>query len=589
MIARFCLFFGLLLLVSCRSTMLAQEVRKVDGQNYIQHTVLKGQTLFAISKHYAVPIEAISLANPSAGQGLSLGQVLLIPVKAQVKKELKTAPALMESELGHTVAKKETLFGISRKYGVELSDLIARNPSVSQGVKEGMVVVIPVSKITTLPVQQITAAIDDKSISHLVQPNETVYSLSKRYDVSPEEIQATNGGLPQGLKAGTYVRIPAKEEAPKPIEPVVPVRPIGTSNKVVFLLPFAIAANDSVQSRNKEKGLYGPTDAAVQFYAGARMAIDSLEQLGLRADISVLDVGDDALTWTPVLKNDAVLDADLCIGPFHRAAIERLCRTAPSAHIVCPVPQSNKVLLGNPNVSKVLSGRPDQLQQMARYVAFHHAQDNIILCAPDIADEKDLRDQFRITLEHALEGKKGRLRDSVLVAKTGKRDIADVITKLSATQQNVVIATSEDIEYVTALVSRLAELVPGKRIILFGLNSWTDIGTLDLADLEALNTHLPASTWVDRDNPRVKHFIHQYRDRFENEPGDYAFLGFDVSFFYLRALMEYGRDFPSHFAEVNTQPLHLSFKLFKSGEENGYRNENAFMIEYGPKGLRKAP
>ena len=120
--------FGLLLM----RPMLAQDVREVDGKKFRAHTVEAGQTLFALSRHYAVPVDALLAANPAAASGLSIGQVVLVPLAAVNKKELRTAPALHAGELMHRVARKETLYGIARRYGVELADLMARNPELSQ-------------------------------------------------------------------------------------------------------------------------------------------------------------------------------------------------------------------------------------------------------------------------------------------------------------------------------------------------------------------------------------------------------------------------------------------------------------------------
>lgn len=572
----------------CGRAALAQELREVDGQKYIAHHVLKGQTLFAISKHYAVPVEAITGNNPGSAQHISVGQVLLIPVKAQVKKELKLAPALMDGELAHTVQKKETLFGIARKYGVEPQDLTARNPNVSE-LKPGMLLIIPVAKVSSAPASVIAPAAEDESRSHLVQPGETIYSISKRYDLTPEEIQAANGGLPQGLKAGTYLRIPPKEKPIEEPEPVAVVTNTSATYKVALLLPFSIAANDSAQAHQPDrKGFHKVTDAAVQFYAGARMALDSLMNNGFSADVTVLDVGEDARVWEQALRDRSLKEQDLCIGPFHRGAIDKLSRLAPQAHIVCPVPQSNKVLLGNPNVSKVVGGRPDQIQQMARFIAYKHAKDNVVLCLPDITAEKELREQMSRAVKDAWVTAPARTRDSVTVASAGKRDVNDVISKLSATSMNAVVVASEDVEFTTQLVKKLAEAGKTKRITMYGLNSWLDMETLDPHDMEALNACVPASTWVDRSDPRTVAFITAYRDRFQNEPGDYAFLGFDVTFYYLHALQLFGRDFTAHLEEIDTRPLHMTFDLQRSGTENGFRNENAVMLKFGPDGLHKA-
>ncbi|MBS1582783.1 MAG: LysM peptidoglycan-binding domain-containing protein [Bacteroidetes bacterium] len=576
---------GLALLAA--ASVRAQEVRTVEGRKYFAHTVAQGQTLFAISKHYAVPIDAITKANPGAEQGLSIGQVLLIPQSAQVKKELKTAPALRNGELVHTAAKKETLFGIAKRYGVDQQDLLLRNPDLGAGLKEGMAIVIPVAKSTAVPPSAVQPAADDRTRSHLVMPGETLYALGKQYGVTPEAIQAANGGLPEGLKVGMYVRIPEAVAATPVEEPAPVAAPAGAGYKVALLLPFSATVKDT--SAHADNGRYASvTDAAVQFYAGALVAMDSLKKLGLRADVQVFDTGDNAAKWDPVLKNDALRGLDLYIGPFHRGAIEDLVRVANGAHIVCPVPQSNKVLLGNPTVSKVLSGRPDQLQQLARYVAYHHGRDNIILCRPEIASERELQDQVFRQLQEALGGQAGRVRDTVLVARPGKRDVSDVIARLSTTRPNIVVVPSEDVEFVTTLVTKLAASAAKQRITVFGLNSWMTMSNLEVSDLVKLNTHVPASSFVDYDDPAVNTFIATYRDRFQNEPGDYAFLGYDVTFYYLSALMQFGAGFPAHFADVHARPLHMAFRFFKAGPENGYRNENAVMLEYEGMGIHPA-
>ncbi|HRT54601.1 MAG TPA: LysM peptidoglycan-binding domain-containing protein, partial [Flavobacteriales bacterium] len=149
---------------------LAQDIRTVDGRKHLVHTVKTGQTLYAISRHYAVPVEAITRANPGAAQGLSIGDTLLIPVEAQTRKELKTAPSLAGDELAHTVAKRETLFGIARKYGISETDLLGRNPAARGGLQVGMVLFIPVTKVAGVPPVQTEPAGDHKGTQHLVMP-----------------------------------------------------------------------------------------------------------------------------------------------------------------------------------------------------------------------------------------------------------------------------------------------------------------------------------------------------------------------------------------------------------------------------------
>jgi LysM repeat protein len=569
---------------------LGQEVRVVDGRKYVVHTVQQGQTLYGISRHYAVPIDAITKANPAATQGLSLGQVLLIPQDAVQKKELKGAPQFGGSgELVHTVAKKETLFGIARKYGVEQTALLARNPDAANGLKEGMRLVIPPATAPDVPRVAAEPASDDKSTSHLVMPGETLFGLAQKYGVEVPEIEAANGGLAQGLKVGTYIRIPAPVLIAAP-ESAGPPSVKKEKYRVAFLLPFAIDANDSLMAKDPERKAYHEaTEAAVQFYAGARIALDSMQALGLNAEVLVRDVGTDARTWGPVLKDQDVRDMDLYIGPFHRGAIEQLVKVSGDAHVVCPVPQSNKVLLGNPTVSKVVGGRPDQVQALARHAAAQHARDNIVLVRPDIPAEKELQDQLLRAVQEALARTPARARDSVLVARTGRRDVNALVNLLQAGRTNVVLAPSEDVEFVTALVSRLAGAAKDKEIIVYGMAAWEDMENVSATDMDKVHLRVPAGSFVDRTDPRVLHFVRTFRERYHDEPREYAYLGFDVTMYFLTALLNEGRGFAAHFDALGSEPLHMGFRMTRTGPENGYRNERVLILEHRDLGLHCIP
>lgn len=67
----------------------------VKGSVYYLHKVLKGHTLYSISKAYGVDIETIKAANPSLSEGLKAGMLLYIPEKPSGKAEATaSAPAV---------------------------------------------------------------------------------------------------------------------------------------------------------------------------------------------------------------------------------------------------------------------------------------------------------------------------------------------------------------------------------------------------------------------------------------------------------------------------------------------------------------
>ncbi|MDQ3101405.1 MAG: LysM peptidoglycan-binding domain-containing protein, partial [Bacteroidota bacterium] len=432
----------------------------------------QGQTLYAISRTFAVEVDDIVKANPAAATGLSIGQELLIPSDAVNKREARKAPELVaDGELLHTVAKKETLFGIARNYNMDVNVLLDRNPELSAGLREGQKIIIPVQKTAeTSPATR--PAIAERILEHIVRPGETLYSLGKLYVVSPEAIQAVNDGLKEGLKAGMTVKIPLRigTEPPKPS--VSDSSIFSHRYKIALLLPFALGRNDSLLAATSGTPMfYEPSRIAAQFYGGARIALDSLEELGLHADVIVLDQGDEARIWDPVLKRPEIKEMDLFIGPFHRTAIEQLVKINSTAHIVCPVPQTGKLLVAHPTISKVTPARSDLMRRTAHYVA-GRAQENIILLKPDIATDKEMQDQMQRALQENLNDQPVRLRDSVLVFTSGRKDLSGIVSKLDLARLNVIVAPSADVEFVSLLVNTLRSQVSKYRIQLIGLEEW---------------------------------------------------------------------------------------------------------------------
>jgi hypothetical protein len=192
--------------------------------------------------------------------------------------------------------------------------------------------------------------------------------------------------------------------------------------------------------------------------------------------------------------------------------------------------------------------------------------------------------------QDALAQRTDRLRDSVLVARTGKREISALVSLLQSGRTNVVLVPSEDVEFVSTLVAKLAALTKDKEIIVYGLSAWHDMESVSAGDLDKLHLRVPASTFVDRSDPRTRAFIMAYRAAYNDEPRDYAFLGFDVTYYYLTALHGHGRGFPAHFNEVSTQPLNMGFRMVRAGgEENGFRNESVLLLEHKDLGLIRIP
>ncbi len=118
----------------------------------------------------------------------------------------------------HVVQKKETLYGISREYNFTIDDLIYFNPDLkTQDLKPGMKLVIPSDeKIAAIKEERRRARQDSvKYIYHKVVKDETLFSLSQRYNVSIVELRKLNPILEEqgAIRIGQILRIPRDPES----------------------------------------------------------------------------------------------------------------------------------------------------------------------------------------------------------------------------------------------------------------------------------------------------------------------------------------------------------------------------------------
>ena len=111
----------------------------------------------------------------------------------------------------HHVAKGQTLYAISKAYGVKVDEIIVSNPDTKNGLKEGQDIKIPITK-TDQP-----KLIEEKPIApkgflyHQVAKGETLYRIMFNYQITLPELQKYNDGLNSNIQVGQWILIPSVE------------------------------------------------------------------------------------------------------------------------------------------------------------------------------------------------------------------------------------------------------------------------------------------------------------------------------------------------------------------------------------------
>ena len=199
----------------------------INGAKYYVHTVQPGETLYALSKSYNVSEKVILENNPSATDGLKASAVLKIPFVARVSEQLPDRKLRRTFDF-HTVEKGETLYAISRRYEIPIQTIIEDNPTLDPILlRLGERILIRRKQIGSedeAGTQQqweayrnsLNSVAEAGTSYHIVHPGETFYSLSRRFGITEEELGRLNGGLKAAdLKAGAMIKVPG-EASPEP-------------------------------------------------------------------------------------------------------------------------------------------------------------------------------------------------------------------------------------------------------------------------------------------------------------------------------------------------------------------------------------
>jgi LysM repeat protein len=197
----------------------------VGGNEYYFYDTSSGESIYDIAAKLGVTKDDIIKYNPDAADGITSGMRLHFPVSQA--QPATAAPQTATNR--HTVQQGETLYGLAKRYGMSVDDLIAANPGTENGLTVGQTLTIPAKATqaetaTTIDAsQQVRDAFDrsggvaqtqvtlpegTEAVYHTMAAGEDIYTLAKQYNASIEGILSANPGLkPEQYTTGAHVKI----------------------------------------------------------------------------------------------------------------------------------------------------------------------------------------------------------------------------------------------------------------------------------------------------------------------------------------------------------------------------------------------
>ena len=191
----------------------------IGGNKYYYYETQSGESIYDIAARLGVTKDDIIKNNPDAADGIVPGMRLYFPVDGKAVP----APATSSSSTIHVVEQGETLYGLAKRYGVTVEELIAANPGSDNGIKIGQKLNIPEGKSASPSInanQQVQDAFSRNNtmlvsvpqggdpVYHKLTDGENIFTLAKQYNSSIEGIITSNPGIrPEEYNTGATIKI----------------------------------------------------------------------------------------------------------------------------------------------------------------------------------------------------------------------------------------------------------------------------------------------------------------------------------------------------------------------------------------------
>ena len=212
-------------------TILGTAFAVLSGQQK-KHTVVAKENPTTIAKKYGVSVDELIKQNPKIKDGkIDIGDVLIIPNKQkntqkteEKKEEKKSTEKKSNQKLGKIYLQpKQTIYGITRQYKISEEELRKLNPNLESHMKVGEALVLPEDKIKKYgdkaaqqevvdtpkkdrEEEKKTQMLASEDGAYVVQPKDTYYGITRKFNISQTELFALNSGLEQrGLRSGDVI------------------------------------------------------------------------------------------------------------------------------------------------------------------------------------------------------------------------------------------------------------------------------------------------------------------------------------------------------------------------------------------------
>jgi LysM repeat protein len=500
-----------------------KEISIVTGDDpksemYLFHTIQPGETLYGVSKYYKVTAEDISNANPGLTfQTFSAGKNIRIPA-AKIQSAPTTVTKTVVKKIEYTIKKKETMYGICKKFNTTSDKLIQYNPQLQTGLKVGMLIIIPVETEENV----------------IIAPEQQEFDL-QAWTASQKEIKKTNVA------------------------------------NVALLLPFQISdAQTSARFAEYYEGFLMAVDSARKSGMSVELAVYDIGDNSQKIK-TVLE--NESLLKSNLIIGGVTNEQIELIADF--TLKNKIKYVVPSSS------KSDKITSGNASIFQVNTSYQYLFSYTTTRACTLFANYNIILLNTYDKEEKTLFiNTFKAEMkekkisykELSFNEKSFQTNLTGMLSTTKPNLIVPLSSSLEALQKiKTTLRTLADTkpEYKLTLFGYPEWQTYTKECLedFFALN--THIYTSFYAN--------NLSPEVQRFDSRYKFW---YKKNIAPSYPKYAIMGFDTGMFFLTAIDQYGANFENNIQKIKYNSIQTGFRFERVNNWGGFINTNLYIVRF---------
>lgn len=515
------------------------------------------------------------------------------------EKDRKSERKLRKTFDFHFVTKGETLYAISRQYEIPVKTIIGDNPGIDPThLRPGERILIRRKQIGSEDeagsIEQweeyrrsLNSVADEGTAYHIVHPGETFYSLSRRFGITEAELGALNGGMtPADLKAGAMIKVPGGPDRTA----ALPSDSLTLRDSLSSLRPDSAAA---VEFRALRRG--EPLDIALllplevggaanpnylEFYQGFLLGLDSVKRLGYSVNVGLYDTGRSPERIRQIVADETFRQADLVVGPVYETGLQPVLRFAEEKGIPVVSPLAH---IERENSDVLFQLAPDPAHKYDKVADLVGPGKRVTLIATASTDREFEREMLAL-----LEGRQYEryvFRNARSASGSGGNSPSDLTPLLENKDDNVFIILSDDEVEVDRILAALASADTNltsrgrtaPRFTVLGNVRWNRYNNIDRTMFFKDRVVFISTYHAKRDAQAVTAFDSAYIRAFGTLPTLYSYRGYDSALIFAPAMygeIEYDLEGRSY------TPLQTTYRFGQPAGRSNHVNGNWTRVDY---------